>query len=222
MPCADRGEPVDQPIAQTTVSQTAARRVVSAAGTQPQTRAEIRKGKNSYDRPAPCRTVPMAPSVDLAVWAGRWPQQRPPAAVPAAPARPLSRPAPAPICPFGAPERPHLSPPSPTTTAAPSTRVDAAAGLRHPYGWPETSLSPPGHQHGTENAHSRAVPAPSPACKRPQKRSAVTATSRPASALADVAASSCGCTVSSRPQGRTVARCVPSSGPAIDLAGPRV
>ena len=90
----------------------------------------------------------------------RWPQQRPPAAVPAAPTRPLSRPAPAPICPLGAPERPHLSPPSPTTTAAPSTRVDAAAGLKHPYGWPETSLSPPGHQHGTENAHSRAVPAP--------------------------------------------------------------
>ena len=58
----------------------------------------------------------------------------------------------------------------------------------------------------------------SPACKRPQKRSALTDVSRPASALADVAASSRGCTVSSRPQGRTVASCVSPSGPAVDLA----
>jgi hypothetical protein len=131
---ADRDEPVDQPIAQTTVTQTVAGRVVSAAGTRPQTRAEINKGKNSHDHLTPCRTVPMAPPVDLAAWPGRRPQQRPPAAVPAALACPLSRPAPAPICPPGAPTRPHLSPPPTTTTAAPSTRVVAAAGLRHPYG----------------------------------------------------------------------------------------
>ena len=130
----DRDEPVDQPIAQTTVSQTAASRVVSAVCTATQTRAEIRGEKNSHDHLTPCRTVPMALPVGLATWPGRRLQQRPPAAVPAALACPLSRPAPAPICPPGAPERPHLSPPPTTTTAAPSTRVVAAAGLRHPYG----------------------------------------------------------------------------------------
>ena len=61
-------------------------------------------------------------------------------------------------------------------------------------------------------------PPHSPACRRPQKRSAVTAVSRPASALADVAAGYRGCSVPSRPQGRTVASCVPSSGPAVELA----
>ena len=216
---------MDQRLAQTTVSQTAAGRVVSAkllCQHSHTNEGRDQPKKNSHDRLTPCRTVPMAPPVGLATWPGRRLQQRPPAAVPAALACPLSRPTPAPICPLGAPERPHLSPPSPTTTAAPSTRVDAAAGLKHPYGWPETSLSPLDHQHGTENAHGRAVPAPPPACKRPQKRSAVTAATRPASALADVAACSRGCTVSSRPQGRTVACCVPSSGPAVDLAGPRV
>ena len=133
----DRGDSVDQRIAQTTVSQTAVGRVVSAkllclhshtneGGDQ--------REKNSHDHLTPCRTVPMAPPVGLATWPGRRLQQRPPAAVLAALACPLSRPAPAPICPPGAPERPHLSPPPPTTTAAPSTRVVAAAGLRHPYG----------------------------------------------------------------------------------------
>ena len=63
---ADRGEPVDQLIAQTTVTQTVAGRVVSAASTQPQTRAEINRENNSHDRLTPCRTVLMAPLVDLA------------------------------------------------------------------------------------------------------------------------------------------------------------
>ena len=134
---ADRDEPVDQRLAQTTVSQTAAGRVVSAkllclhshtneGGDQ--------REKNSHDHLTPCRTVPMAPPVDLATWPGRRLQLRPPAAVPAALACPLSRPAPAPICPPGAPERPHLSPPPTNTAAAPSTTIVAAAGLRHPYG----------------------------------------------------------------------------------------